>query len=273
MSLLNEHYLSAINLFFASDEATVTNSPSNKIFYLKKPLNIPKGSHMMLALNSFNVPYTWYQVRAGLNDTFNIKTYDGITEVEKTITIPEGTLLTLTANYTTNKFYFTSSVSMNQVDITNITCFKLIGANKNENLVYNNLTTMYFPNVFDFSGSSCLYVGINHRNIQNQNTANVDGILQKINIEVLPMEYIYFKPIELQYFETSTEHINQFDISIYDEDFNGIDFNGGVWRFGFTIHYNYDKDIRLHPSQVILNKNGDVNNETKEKKDNNKKNT
>jgi hypothetical protein len=298
MSLLNDHYLSAINLFFASDDATVSKSSSNKIFYLKKALNIPKGSHMMLALNSFNAPYTFYQIQEGVNDSFKITTLDGATqtEVEKTITIPEGnyviteiipvinslfasysvelgSLFALTANYTTNKFYITSSVVMNQVTISDILCYKSLGANKNESLVYNNLATMYFPNIFDFSGSSCLYIGIKHRNIQNQNTANVDGILQKINIEVLPMEYIFFKPIELQYFQTSAEHINQFDIAIYDENFNDIEFNGGVWRIGFTIHYNYNKEVRIHPSQLLLNNEEDENNETKEKNDKNKKKT
>jgi hypothetical protein len=96
---------------------------------------------------------------------------------------------------------------------------------------------------------------VKHRGIQNQNMAGVDGVLQKINVEVLPLEYIYFKPIQLQYFETSSEHVNHFYISILDEIFEQIDFQGGTWIIGFTVHFNYNKEVILDDEIKSLLKN------------------
>jgi len=271
MSLLNNHYLSSINLFFSSDRADIDHSSSRKTFYLKKPINVPKNSHLMLALNSFNSPYSFYLIREGVNDSFTISTDNGVTVVEQVITIPEGnysltelipaintlftsysvalrTTITLFYNYTTSKFYMTSSVVMNEVKMYDINCHKILGYEEESTYVYISASTWTAPYIADISGSSCLYVAVKHRGIQNQNMAGVDGVLQKINIEVLPLEYIYFKPIEMQYFETSSEHINHFDISILDENFKEIEFNGGIWRIGFTIHYNYNKEVILDDS-------------------------
>ena len=268
MSLLNSHYLPSINLFFSSDKADVSYGSSHKEFYLRRPINVPKNSHMMLALNSFNCPYSFYLIRAGVNDSFKISTNDGVSVVEETITIAEGnysltelipaintqftsysvslrTTFTLFYNYTTSKFYISSSVVMNEVIISDINMYKILGFEPDTSYTYNSLSTLNMPNVADVSGSSCLFVAIKNRGIMNQNTGHVDGVIQKINIEVLPLEYIYFKPIEIQYFQTSSEHINHFNIEILDENFKQIDFNGGIWRIGFTCHFNYNKEVIL----------------------------
>lgn len=301
MSLLNQHYISSTNLFFSSDRADVNHSSSRKIFYLKKPINVPKNSHMMLALNSFNAPYSFYLIREGVNDSFTISTDDGVTAVQQVITIPEGnysltelipaintlfttyssmlgTTITLFYNYTTSKFYMTSSVVMNEVIMSDIKCYKILGYDVDSEYVYVSKSTWTAPFIADISGSSCLYVAVKHRGIQNQNMAGVDGCLQQILVECLPLEYIYFKPIEIQYFETSSEHVNHFDIEILDENFKEIEFNGGIWRLGFTIHFNYNKEVILDEGlksllpKAIEEEDEKKKNETNEKKSKNKKN-
>jgi hypothetical protein len=273
MSLLNNHYLGSTNLYFSSEKATVSYGDSRKLFELRRPIDIPKGSHLMLALSSFNAPYTFYLVREGINDTFKVSTlYSGIWVNDVIITIPEGnyeiteiinavnelfianqgelrTLMSLAYNYTTSKFYITTSIQMSTVIISDITCFKIFGTEEDINYTYTDLSTLQFPNVADISGTSCLYVVVRGRNIHNENSDAIDGVIAMINVEVLPLQYIFFKPIEMLYFQCSGEHITNFDISVLDETYKEIDFNGGIWRIGFTAHIQYDKEV---PNQINI---------------------
>ena len=268
----NEHYMPSINIFLSSDKADVNHSSSHKTFYLSKPINVPKHTTMLIALSQFNMPYSFYLIRAGVNDSFNISTYLNSVWVNKTITVPEGnysigelipaintlfinysvelrTTFFLVLNYTTNKFYITCSVQMDSVIIDKVLCYKILGVqNTNAVLTYNYLTTLLLPNMCDFSGESCLYVALKHRSIHNMNSSNVDGVLQQINIRCLPLEYIIYTD-EIQYFETSSEHVNRFDISILDENFNLIELNGGIFRLTFTIHFNYNRPV-IHDKQI-----------------------
>ena len=243
------------------------------------------------------MPYSFYLIRAGINDSFKISTYYLSTWVEKTITLPEGnygigelipaintilttesvdlrTLFTLTMNCTTSKFYLTASVQIDSVIISNVLCYKILGFdNYTSTYTYNNLSTLNFPNCADFSGNSCLYVAIKNRNIQNVNSSHVDGVLQQINIECLPLEYIIYKPVEIQYFETSSEHVNHFDVSILDENFEEIELNGGIFRITFTIHFNYNKKIITGHEMIKEEKEEEeeIKNKTIEKNKKNKK--
>jgi len=285
MSLLNTHYISSTNLYFSSDKADVSYGDSRKLFQLRKPLNVPKGSHLMLSLSSFNAPFSFYQIREGINDSFKVSTYYLSAWVELTVIIDEGnqqigdiirlvnivlaantellrTLMKLYYNYTTSKFYITTTIQMDTVLISEVSCFKILGTNEDTTTTFNNSSLMTLPNIADISGTSCLYVVLRNRNIQNENSHGTDGVIAQINIEVPSLNYIYYKPIEMLYFETSSDHVNSFDISILDENMNQIDFNGGVWRVGFTLHYNYDKEVILPKQKKIL-----------ENEENNKKET
>mmetsp|Transcript_32810 Transcript_32810/g.38488 ORF Transcript_32810/g.38488 Transcript_32810/m.38488 type:complete len:277 (-) Transcript_32810:3226-4056(-) len=276
MSIHSDHHLPSVNVFLSSDKADHSISSSRKFFQLKTLIDVPSNTNLMISLTSFNCPYSWYLIREGVNDSFKIITFDGATqtEVEKTITIPQGSLFALTANYTTNKFYLTSSVALDQVVISDVSCFKILGIGNGETLTFNSLSTLQFPNIFDFSGSSCLYVILKNRNINNMTCNHTDGVLQRINIECLPMEYIYFKPIEYQYFITHSEHPNYFDVSIVDEEYNQIDFNGGVFRLTFTLQFQYHKVIitqNFNEPPKIEDEEKNEKKETIEKKEDNKK--
>jgi hypothetical protein len=299
MSIHSDQHLPTINVFLSSDKADHSISSSRKFFQLKSLIDVPSNTNLMISLTSFNCPYSWYLIREGVNDTFKISTFDGatLTEAEQIITIPQGnytitefipiinslftsysvelgSLFALVANYTTNKFYLTSSVALDQVVISDVSCFKILGINNGETLTFNNLNTLQFPNIFDFSGTSCLYVILKNRNINNMTCNHTDGVLQRINIECLPMEYIYFKPIEYQYFITTSEHPNYFDVSIVDEEYNQLDFNGGVFRLTFTLQFQYHKVINTQNFNEPPKIEDDEKNEKKEtieNKEDNKK--
>jgi hypothetical protein len=273
--MFNSHYLTSTSLYFSSDKATNSLGDSQKVFQLNKPLRVPNGSHLQIALSSFSCPYTFYLVRGGVNDTFKVSTlYSGIWVEDVIITIEEGnyeitelinhvnesfiasqgelrTLMRLAYNYTTSKFYITTTIQMSSVIISDITCYKIMGTVQDINYTYTDLSTLQFPNCADIGGTSVLYIALKNLHLQNENSYNEEGVLACVNVEVLPLQYIFYHPISEIFFETNSMFVNNFDISILDENMKQIDFNGGVWRVGFTIHYNYDneyvvpKDLRL----------------------------
>ena len=131
-SLLNNTFLSSINIDLISNDADVSISDTHKVWYLNKSIIYPEHTHALIALSSFNCSYSFYTFRNGINNSFDIQTYDGVSYNSATITITEGnysiseltshinslltaerlalglTTLSITTNYSTNKISITA---------------------------------------------------------------------------------------------------------------------------------------------------------------------
>lgn len=270
-SLLNNTYLSSINIHLISNQANISISDTHKIFYLNKPIQYPPHTHALISLSSFNMPYTFYQFRPGVNNTFDIQTTDLSGNVNtETITIDEGnysiselashinssltavrlslglTTLSMTVNYTNNKIFFTALPLMASVEFQNILCWEQLGFANANTVAYTLQTNLQVPYIFNLAGDASLFLRVHNLGINNLNSNNLDGILCNIPNEYTYLNYIYYKPSEIQFFKT-TSLLNVIEISVLDQnmiDIGSLNLNSG-FRLTLTVHFSYNKEITL----------------------------
>lgn len=271
-TLLNNTYLSSINIHLISKDADVDLTDTHKIFFLHEKIVPPANTHLLVGLTDFNMPYSFYNFRSGVNNTFDIETYDGVTTLTETITISEGnyndvdlishlnssltavkallglSVLKVQANYTTNKLYFTISPSMTTITFKNILCWKELGFESSDDYGFTTETVLNAPYMYNLKGDSSLYVRLKGQGIKNLNSKNIDGILCNVPCDRLPLEYIYYYPHDIQYFKSTANHLNELDIEILDENMNSIsNLNGKAgFRLTLSVHFSYNKEKIFH---------------------------
>ena len=274
MAHLNDTYLRSVNIDLISSGAETSYSDTHKVFFLPGEIRTPPNVHMLIGLSHFSMIYSWFQFRAGVNDSFDL-TIGGTTI---TITIPEGnynvpefvaalnTLLTtanitfalsvlsISANYTTNKCYI-STTPANAITISNNLMWKEMGMASSASLAFSSSTQHYMPYIFNLAGDSAIYIRLQNQQIKNMNTENVDGIMAIIPVSSMYGEYIFYMPQDIQYFRTQL-NLSSLEMSILDENMQPIaSLNTSTsWRATFSVHFSYNKKIEIAEEHLINNK-------------------
>ena len=268
-------YKSSINIDIISNQATVSYSSNHKHFYFKEHITAPENTHLILGITNFSMPYMFYQIRENINDTLTITTIkDGITK-SVDIVIPEGnytvqsfvpilnTILTeqflnlgaqlvLFSDYTKSKFYFTCYPKMEEVIFENNNLYQVLGfPSSSESYSYYNLETFNVPYCYNFAGNSCIYIKLLHHNLHNLNSSNIGDIISCINVNVLPNEFIYYRPSDPQFFKSSKLSINEIEIAILDENFQDINLNGAIFRMTLSVHFSQNKKNKNIEDNII----------------------
>lgn len=275
MAHLNNTYLRSVNIDLISSDADVSFSDTHKVFHLSQEIKVPQGTHALIGLTSFNMIYSFYQFRTGVNNSFMLTV--GVNS--ETITIDEGNYsitelmshintklttakvalglatLTINANYNTNKIYFVCTSTA--MTISNILCWKELGYVSTDAVAYSTGTSHYAPLIFNLAGDPSIYIRLHNQSVVNLNTKRIDGIIANVPVSSMYGEYIFYQPAsEVQYFRSSL-NLHKLEISILDENMQNINSlnSSSPWRATFTIHFSYDKDVILSADQRELIKN------------------
>ena len=277
------NYSQTINIDCNSDNATISYSECHKHFYFEKNIMPPKNHHLILALSNFIMPYSFYQLREGVNNSFEI-TIDNITT---TITIEEGhynvktftyylnTLLLIASdilgvllvsyfNSGNNKLYFTSDKIDATITFTfSNMLYQVMGFNEGIN-IFNNVSTFIAPITYNFSGTTALYIRLYNMGIQNLNSNNLCDIISCINVDVMPSNIIYYNPNQIEYIKIHRDSLNDIEIEILDDNYLPITKLNTRFRFTLSVHFeknnNFDEkkiynDISYNINDEETNKN------------------
>ena len=254
MSHLNTSYLGSLSIFLQSNEAQVSLSNSNKIFFLREIINPPPNISMLIGLTSFECPYSMYNFNEGQNDSITITSSTGshtvnvgsrnYTAVElatklttlfsTTDTINNlGFIVKVSYDNDFNKFTFKAT---GDITITNTTALKELGFR--DNIPSVTSTSITSPNIVNLSGSSSVYLRCANLSIRNLDSrGNQSGIIGKINIEVNPNEFIFWKSTESIYYPVNQRQITHLQIELTDENNNELLLNGADFSLSLTIHF------------------------------------
>ena len=258
----------SISIYLKSDEAEIDISTTHKKFFLSEIVAVNPDTNILIGLTDFECPYTFYTIRAGINNqiTLGFDTLAYPSGEFRTSFIPEGNYdidsfipvlqslncfiasgMTITFNERTNKLTLTRSGAYNKFAFTiSTSCATELGIPKD--LLINlgltgvlNLTSpLTLDNTINLSGSACIYVRINNLGIRNLNSkGDSDGTICKVISDVLPTEYIYYRPAEYFYFMTSISQIREIDIEILDDQYRPINLNGGVFSLTLSLKFQY----------------------------------
>lgn len=284
--MMGLNYLGAFNVDLVSNQASVSASDTHKTWNLKSSQAVPLGYHLMIGIETFNMPYSYYDIREN-NNTFTV-TVGAVTEqvvipygnyssanqfatalnVQFSIlTASLGLVIVVTADNVKKKFLFTPSIATT-ITFSNILPYRQFGFDLNEEFVFSGAS--YATNGWDFSGSPNLYVRMINKGIQNLNSKNnFTGIMTSIEIDGYPNDLILYKNTQPQLFKTAMKNVNTIEIELLDENMESIpSLNGGVWRIGLVFMYQKDHDVpqsemsRYNPDLIELTKTLESQNET-----------
>ena len=265
------NYFQTVNIDCNSDDATTTLSECHKKFFFDNQIVPPPNYHLVVALSNFIMPYSFYQIREGVNDSFTITTA-GVNTV--TITIDEGNynvktfvyylntlleavevdldcLLVSYFNSSNNKLYFTSSNETISINLNFYNgLYQIMGFNEGDN-IYNNVGIFYCPITYNFSGTTALYIKLYNMGIRNLNSGNLCDIISCINVEVMPAGIIYYNPNQIEYFKINRDVINEIEIEVLDDNFMPL--TKLNTRFRFTLSVHFEKNEKNEKKIILPN--------------------
>lgn len=271
-----------ISIYLRSDQAEIDLSTTHKKFFLSELISVNPDTNILIGLTDFECPYSFYTIRQGINDQitlgFNSALYpDG---EYRTTLIPEGNYdidellpvlnglrcftdanIVLTFNNRTNKLTLTRSGAYTDFAFTvTTTCAYELGIPKSDLIQIqlgdplNYTSPKILPNSINLGGASCLYLRVNNLGINNLNSkGDSDGTIGKIDADVLPNEFIYYKPAEYYFYRATKEQIREIDIELLDDQQRPIDLNGGIFSLTLTLKFAYKKRQRFIRGYFIKN--------------------
>lgn len=271
---LNDTANESIAIYLRSDEAEIDLSTTHKKFYLSELISVNPDTNILVGLTDFECPYTFYTIREGINDsiTLGFTTSTFPTGEYRTSTIPAGNYdidellpvlnaltcfidanIVLTFSELTNKLTLTRTgtfTTFSFADTTN--CGTELGIPRNImiNPAVSQPTTLTSPYILDntinLAGTSCIYIRINNLGIKNLNSrGDSDGTICKVQADVLPDEYIYYRPAEYFYFKTNKDQIREIDVEILDDQYRPINLEGGIFSLTLSLHFSYKRFQRF----------------------------
>ena len=288
-SVLNNTHIASVSIFLQSSSTSLalsqTGYNSNLIFELDSILQCPSDTQMMIGLTSCEIPYSFYNIE-NQNNKLSLK-IDGVQynvqldpqnyNVESLMKAVNLQLLaaqiTMTFDDGKNKFIFTSSKPIvptplessgtvfYPIEFISTTMHDELGISK---FFSGNSVVLNCDNVCNLSGTGSVYVNLNNVSISNLDSrGSVNGVVSKINVTCNPGDYIFQTLTEIQYYIINDRVIDNFNISLTDDNGEQLNMNGCHWSLSLTVHWCKKRVAELD-EQYILNRTLKDNDDEKE---------
>ena len=243
---------------------------TNFIYILKEPMNVPDHMNLLVSLHTATIPYTFYNVRTGVNDTlafiadgtpyeFNIPAGNysatGLASVIKT-NLDGVSGLTAVIDYSreTMKFGFTLTGITSFVwdmTATNNDGADLIGLYKTDTLTIPMNTRTLTPKAIDLNDSiHGLYI---RQNIATKSSLDNESgvftnILARLPITTNAGGIIFYSPQNNDHESmVSVPVVNTIGIRLTDDRNRSIDLNGHHFQMSIKISYIHKEKLRMKP--------------------------
>tara|TARA_R100001509_G_C4849659_1_gene209618 strand:+ start:129 stop:1019 length:891 start_codon:yes stop_codon:yes gene_type:complete len=243
---------------------------TNFTYTLKEPMNVPDHMNLLVSLHTATIPYTFYNVRSGVNNTISFKAdgtpYEiqlaegnysatGLASVLKTnLEGVSGLSATIDYSRETMKFGFTiTGITSFEFDMTSTdnNGAELIGMYETDVLVIPIGVKTLTPKAIDLNDSiHGLYI---RQNIATKGSLDNESgvftnILARLPITTNAGGIIFFTPSSNDH-ETmvSVPVINTIGIRLTDDRNRSIDLNGHHFQMSIKISYIHKEKLRALP--------------------------
>lgn len=250
---LNDTEKSSQSIFLHSNDALVSISSAEKIFYLQESITAPAGYRLLIGLTNLTMPNTMYNI----TDNNNTITINSVTT-----TIPNGNY---SADGLATKIQDTvSEISTCSFDaVNNVFTFTFTGSyvfnsstmerqlGLRNQLPTSSVTSYTATNVCDLGGVTNIYI-----RIRNLTMNNLDSRGKSSNIVASLVNntnyggYIFYVPPEVLYYMIHEHNVSHLDIELSDQQGNLIDLNGADFNMTFTIHYVKQRESAIRESML-----------------------
>jgi hypothetical protein len=288
----------SINVYLQSRDAQIEYSDANLVWYLNNPIIPPRNNvRMLIALTEFQCAYSWYLVRAGVNDRFVFSMDQGAGAIFYDCILPEG-------NYNVNTFIstmegvafpnatpgpvpqlplndtkFTYDLATNKLTLSNNdpltinidVLSKLNGTTLDTEVgmgLVNNATgvaSVVMPNMVDFGGIPNVYIMAPTLGLQNRDGRGESNLcLGKCPVSCRPGGFVYLPQGSFVYLMLDDREIKKLQLQLQDDEGNILDLHGINWSVTLTIHYQYQRLPTIDTFSLNNGEHVKVHNEVKE---------
>tara|TARA_R100001129_G_scaffold114102_1_gene78742 strand:+ start:254 stop:1114 length:861 start_codon:yes stop_codon:yes gene_type:complete len=283
-SILNDTNRAGLNIYLQSHNATISNSDSDKVFNFQDFISVPPDQNIIVALTSFEMPNTLYNINAPFNTltingtsgshqiTLTPKNYNA-TQMKDELNskfasasfLSDTGLSSLVVSFDDQSFKYTFTGNAN-FSITECTFDTEIGL---ENQIPTTSNTSYeCVDIILLGGISSIYVGIKNLGISNIDSRGAtDNTIAKLNVKSSLGDYIFYDGEENNYFLCNRREINTLEVLLTDDKNRPLKMNGGKFSLTLNFHYSYKRNQKiLH--EYYLNKDNMIieNNKNENKK-------
>lgn len=239
------------SIYIHSQDADVSISDSEKIFYLKNPIFCPAGYKLIVGLTNITLPNSMYNITSRNNV---ILFRNNATPVmSRTITVPVGnynvdnivsklnelmavdSIGTIAFNDQTSRFTFSFTTAF---QIMSTTMERILGL-KNQTPSGSFSTSYSCLNTADLGGVINIYLRIKNLSMNNVDTRGVrnGNIIANIPNTTNYGGYIFFVPSEVLYYTVGENSISYLDIELTDQNGDVLELQGAEYNITLTVHF------------------------------------
>ena len=254
---LNDSHMPSQAIFIDSNDATLSISDAEKIFYLNSPVIAPPGIRILLGLTNLTIPNTIYNFNSSNNQiTFTQGTTQVVTIAVgnySASSLVEALNTAITLNITVSfdedqaDFSFTGGSAFT---IDSATMQRQLGLG--DQLPTASATTYTSTQVCDFAGATQLYVRVRNVSLNNLDSrGKTSNIIASIVNNVNYADYIFYTPPEVLYFMINEQQLSHIDIEITDQEGNVIDLNGSSFNMTLSVHFVVQRETSIYTERVL----------------------
>jgi hypothetical protein len=238
---LNDTDLASLSIFLHSNDAVISISDAEKIFYLKESVFAPPGYRIIVGLTNLTMPNSMYNIVDGKNTIT-------INDTEYTITAgnysAEGlkdALNTALSGVATCAFddvdsNFSFTFDSGSGTINSSTMERQLGLRQQLPVAVSGTYTA--TGICDLGGVTNIYIRVRNLTMNNLDSrGKTSNIIASIVNNTNYGGYIFFVPPEVLYYQINETSISHLDIELTDQEGNVIDLNGADFNLTLTIHY------------------------------------
>lgn len=238
---LNDTERSSQSIFLHSNDAVVSISDAEKIFYLNEAIVAPAGYRIIIGLTNMTMPNSMFNVTSnnniivvsGVTYTIDVGNYsaESLATAVDTALGAVGTVAFATAD---NKYVFTFVGSETIDEGTTLT--RQLGLTGQ--LPTTAATTYSATGICDLGGTTNIYIRLRNLTMNNiDSRGQTNNIIASIVNNTNYGGYIFFVPPEVLYYQITEQNISHLDIELTDQEGKLLELNGANFNLTLTIHY------------------------------------
>jgi hypothetical protein len=248
-------------IYLDSNDALVTISDAEKIFYLNSPIIADAGIRILLGLTNLTIPNSIFNFNSTNNSiTFTqssstqavsvtVGNYSASTLVTALNTAITAAGLNITVSFDEDnavfKFTGTSAFTIDSATMTRQLGLK-------DQLPTASATSYTATQVCDFAGATNLYVRIRNVSMNNLDSrGKTSNIIASIVNNVNYGDYIFYTPPEVLYFMINEQQLSHIDIEITDQQGDIVALNGSAFNMTLSVHFVRQRETTIATNRVL----------------------
>jgi len=248
-------------IYLDSNDALISISDAEKIFYLNTPIIADAGIRILVGLNNLTIPNTIYNFNSSNNSiTFtqggtteivsvSVGNYSATTLKDALNTAITAAGLDITVSFDEDNAVF-SFTGGSAFTIDSATMSRQLGLK--EQLPTSSSTSYTASLVCDFAGATNLYIRIRNLSMNNLDSrGNTSSIIASIVVNTNYGEYIFFSSPDILYFMISENKISHLDIEITDQEGSVVDLNGSSFNMTLSVHFVRHREVNIDTNRIL----------------------